>query len=127
MAPAPPELLQAVRNWLEAGHRRDVDYIAAHSHEEDPDFPHTVTSGPDGALTLTQFLDHLRAHQPREVVTTSPRGHVHGDFALVYDEPKIDLLEEGTIDARFTAVLRRIEGVWKVVHAHLSEGVPHEA
>ncbi|MET7992688.1 nuclear transport factor 2 family protein [Amycolatopsis sp. NPDC005232] len=126
MAKAPDEVVNLVKDWLAAGHRRDVEFITKHSHTEDEDFVHTVASGPDGALTLAQFLDHLRQYQPREVLVSDPQGFVHGDLAWIFDSPRVDLLDEGVIDARFTAVLRRVDGDWKVVHAHLSEGVPHQ-
>ncbi|MGP4017845.1 nuclear transport factor 2 family protein [Saccharopolyspora sp. 5N708] len=127
MATAPAEVVNLVKEWLAAGHHRDIEFITAHSWTEDENAVHTVASGPDGGLTLERLQGHLGEYEPREVVASNPQGFVHGDFAWVFDTPTIDLLDEGLIDARFTAVLRRIDGTWKVVHAHLSEGVAHEA
>ncbi|WP_033288664.1 nuclear transport factor 2 family protein [Amycolatopsis jejuensis] len=127
MAPAPEEVLTLAKEWLAAGHRRDTEFIAAHSWTEDDNFVHTVASGPDSALSLGDFLQHLREYDPREVVLSNPRGFAYDDFAWVFDTPHIDLLDEGVLEARFTAVLRHVEGEWKVVHAHLSEGVAHQA
>ena len=54
-----------------------------------------------------------------------PRGYEEGPMGWVADRP-MAVLPEGAISTRLTGVVRREEGEWKVVHIHLSVGVPDE-
>ena len=54
-----------------------------------------------------------------------PHCYEEGSMGWVADRPTA-VLPEGTISTRLTGVVRQEEGVWKLVHIHLSVGVPDE-
>lgn len=125
MESAPSEVTDVAREWLEAGHARDGVRLASLSWEVAPDALHTFASAPDSNLSLTELLSHLTEVIPCYLVDSAPTGFVTGDFAWVTDTPRVEIPGETVISLRVTVVLQRREGVWKVVHGHLSEGVPH--
>jgi ketosteroid isomerase-like protein len=49
-----------------------------------------------------------------------------GDIGWAADRPKIVMPDEGEVEVRVTAVLKREDGEWRVVNAHFSIGVPDE-
>lgn len=55
-----------------------------------------------------------------------PRGFQHGGFGFAIDTPRFVLPDGTYIPTRLTAVMRRENGWWKVVHLHFSVGVPDE-
>lgn len=62
------------------------------------------------------------------VVTRGPRptGYAEGTLGWAVDEPTLDF-EDGTAWAtRLTAVMHETDDRWRVVHLHLSVGVPDE-
>jgi hypothetical protein len=126
--PAPRELLAFSARWMEAGLNRDLDFLRAHSATPDPAAVHTIPGTPAGpGLTLAQFLTHLSEVPPRYTVTSSPHGYViDGAAAWTTDYFTVDMLQEGVLEGRYTAVLALIDGDWKVVHAHMSEPVSHQ-
>lgn len=126
MAEAPQELVELARDWLNAGLNRDTDFIRRFSHAEDDGFVHTIASPPGAHFTLDEFASHLGEVPPRYSVESQPRGFVHGDMAYMVDFPTIDMRHDGVLDGRHTLVMRRVEGVWKVVHSHISEGVDRQ-
>ncbi|NUH40148.1 nuclear transport factor 2 family protein [Streptomyces samsunensis] len=126
MHAAPQEILDLARDWVYAGGMRDVEFIKAHSHTEDPDAIHTIASGPGACLSLSSFLEHLGEVPPRSSSGSNASGFVHGDVAWVTDVIQSDMLHEGIIDIRCTVVLVRADGEWKVTHSHVSEGVKRE-
>jgi len=54
-----------------------------------------------------------------------PRGYEEGSMGWVADQPRA-VLPDGTISTRLTGVVRQEEGEWRLVHIHLSVGVPDE-
>jgi hypothetical protein len=46
-----------------------------------------------------------------------PRGYEEGSFAWVVDEPRFGLPDGSSFDCRVTAVVRKEEAVWRIVHA----------
>ncbi len=54
-----------------------------------------------------------------------PHCYEEGSMGWVADRPRA-VLPEGTISTRFTSVMHQENGQWKVVHVHLSVGVPDE-
>jgi SnoaL-like domain len=56
----------------------------------------------------------------------SPTGYEEGSLAWVVDEPRFGFPDGSSFDCRVTAVVRRVEAVWRIVHAHFSVGVPDE-
>lgn len=56
----------------------------------------------------------------------TPEGFEEGSLGWVVDEPTMSLPDGSTIKTRLTGVLKREEGAWKIVHFHVSVGVPDE-
>ena len=54
------------------------------------------------------------------------RGYEEGSLGWAVDEPTLNMPDGSAIKTRVTAVLRRDDGTWKLVHAHFSVGVPDE-
>ncbi len=55
-----------------------------------------------------------------------PIGYVEGSLGWVVDQPTFFFPDGSAMDARLTAVMHREDGRWKLVHMHLSVGVPDE-
>lgn len=56
----------------------------------------------------------------------SARGYEEGSLAWVVDEPRFGFPDGSSFYCRVTAVVRREEAVWRLIHAHFSVGVPDE-
>jgi hypothetical protein len=69
---------------------------------------------------LTHSMEGLRLEAGEE-----PQGYEEGSMGWVADRPTA-VLPEGPISARLTGVVRNEEGEWRLVHIHLSVGVPDE-
>lgn len=73
--------------------------------------------------SLKGALDHIRPMKPSVVPPFEPTGYYEGDFAWFVGIPK-GILPDGTeIIVRVTMIMRRVNGVWKAVHWHVSEPV----
>jgi hypothetical protein len=55
----------------------------------------------------------------------NPVGHEEGSVGWFVDEPRYRF-SGGGMRTRLTAVLHREAGLWKIVHLHVSVGVPDE-
>jgi SnoaL-like domain len=55
-----------------------------------------------------------------------PAGYEEGSMGWVVDEPMFFFPDGSAMKTRLTAVLHREDGVWKLVHMHVSVGVPDE-
>jgi len=55
-----------------------------------------------------------------------PMGYHEGSLGWFTDEPRFILPDGSGFRTRLTAVLRRENGRWKIVHMHWSTGVPDE-
>jgi hypothetical protein len=53
-----------------------------------------------------------------------PTGYQVGSAGWVIDEPTFFLPDGSPVSARMTAIVRREDGAWKVIHMHFSVGVP---
>jgi ketosteroid isomerase-like protein len=69
---------------------------------------------------LMHTMEGLRLEAGEE-----PRGYEEGSMGWVADQPRA-VLPDGTISTRLTGVVRQEEGEWRLVHIHLSVGVPDE-
>ena len=56
----------------------------------------------------------------------APEGYREGSMGWVVDEPTLSFPDGTTLKTRLTAVLRQEEDAWKIVHFHVSIGVPDE-
>jgi hypothetical protein len=55
-----------------------------------------------------------------------PRGYEEGSLGWGVDTPSFVLPDGSRLSTRLTAVLRREDDRWKIVHLHFSVGVPDE-
>jgi len=55
-----------------------------------------------------------------------PRGYEEGSMGWLADQPTFVLPDGSSFETRLTAVVRKEDGQWKLVHAHFSVGVPDE-
>jgi hypothetical protein len=55
-----------------------------------------------------------------------PVAFAEGSLTWLVDEPAFSFPGGSTMQTRFTVVLRREDGRWKVLHMHASVGVPDE-
>jgi hypothetical protein len=55
-----------------------------------------------------------------------PRGYEEGSMGWVDDRPRAALPDGNAISARLTGVVRQEDGEWRLVHIHISVGVPDE-
>ncbi len=55
-----------------------------------------------------------------------PVGYEEGSLGWVVDQPAFVFPDGSVMQTRLTAVMRQEEGRWKLVHMHLSVGVPDE-
>ena len=56
----------------------------------------------------------------------APQGYEEGSMAWVVDQPTFGFPDDSSIKVRCTAVLRREDEQWRIVHAHFSVGVPDD-
>jgi hypothetical protein len=55
-----------------------------------------------------------------------PVGYEEGSLGWVVDQPAFVFADGSVMQTRLTTVMRQEEGRWKLVHMHLSVGVPDE-
>jgi hypothetical protein len=55
-----------------------------------------------------------------------PAGYEESSMGWVVDEPVFFFPDGSAMKTRLTAILRREDGTWKLVHMHVSVGVPDE-
>jgi hypothetical protein len=55
-----------------------------------------------------------------------PRGYAEGALGWVVDRPTFFFPDDSSMETRLTAVMRREDGAWRIVHMHFSVGVPDE-
>ncbi len=55
-----------------------------------------------------------------------PVGYEEGSLGWVVDQPAFVFPDGSVMQSRLTAVMRREDGRWKLVHLHHSVGVPEE-
>jgi ketosteroid isomerase-like protein len=60
------------------------------------------------------------------LVPGEQRVHAEGSVAWVVDRPSFRLPDGTEEPLRFTAVFHREDGEWKMIHSHISLGVPNE-
>lgn len=56
----------------------------------------------------------------------SPTGFERGDVGWFVDEPTYHFPDGSEMHTRMTAILQREDGDWRIVHMHVSVGVPDD-
>ena len=112
---------EAAVRYLNACVMRDSEYILANS-ASDGTYTGT-TSGCSPPQSLEEIVSHLRGLKKAGWQKLDPTGYVAGDFAWFTDHAKGVLPDGEEIGIRTTLLMRRVDGQWKVVHFHVSEGV----
>ena len=70
---------------------------------------------------LMRAMEGLRLEAGEE-----PQGYEEGSMGWVVDWPRFVLADGNVISTRLTSILHQEDGEWKVVHIHISVGVPDE-
>jgi SnoaL-like protein len=123
MPVATPELVDFSRRYLTALVARDTKYLSDTSLDE-PDCRYLgIGSLPDEQWDLPHLLSHLAEFPPTTLVGSEPTGYYNDDVAWMVDFPGCELPDGSVLPLRITLVLRRVDGGWKAVHWHFSEGV----
>jgi ketosteroid isomerase-like protein len=129
MAKRSPLLEQLLRDMWNATEASDIGFIErTTSHEEgvvaigsdpaevaegyDQIIPLMRSSTPEGELGIRTRIDDVKAYEEGD----TGWGHGRGRFET----------DGKSVDVRFTAVLHREDGEWKVVQFHSSIGVPND-
>jgi hypothetical protein len=80
---------------------------------------------PDGASAAEIWTSAWRRRGSSPIVDANPQAYAEGDFGWVVDHPAWQQPGKPARSFRLTAIFNRIEGEWKLVHAHFSFGVPN--
>lgn len=123
---ASQEVIDAALRYLDACVTRDADYVAANSIDDPAGSFSGINTGPGPANDLKHVVDHLRGLKPVKWGGLNPKGYMAGDFAWFTDYAKGIIPSGQQLDVRATLLMRRVDGKWKVVHYHVSEGVKRE-
>jgi ketosteroid isomerase-like protein len=75
---------------------------------------------------LDAFAQQFRDSPGVRFVPGEMHWHEEGDVAWVAERPTLVLPQEGRLEARHTAVLRRERGDWRLVSSHLSIASPDD-
>ena len=90
--------------------------------------PATLVIGTAPGEWVTE-RDRLRSGFETEGVriqAAEPAGYEEGSLGWVVDEPRFFFPDGSAMKTRLTAVLHREDGTWKLIHMHVSVGVPDE-
>ena len=123
MPAATPELIDFARRYLAALVARDTEFLATTSFDSDDCRYLGIGSPPEEYWDLDQLISHLGDFPPTRFVGSEPNGYCAGDVAWLTDFPGCELPDGTVLSMRITLVLLRIDGDWKAVHFHVSEGV----
>lgn len=123
------EIREVIERYYQAYQRGDFD--AAEGFVSSRDGVLVIGSDPDEWWDADGYNRAMRA-QGRELGGIIPvypgdiRAYREGSVAWAVDRPTFRL-EDGTeVQGRLSVVLHREQDAWKVVHLHLSFGVPNE-
>lgn len=75
---------------------------------------------------VAAYRDQISAAGIRLEGGRAPRSWEEGSVGFAVDEPRFVLPDDSFLPTRLTAILRREDDAWKVVHLHFSVGVPDE-
>ena len=124
------EVRDAMLRYYEAAGRADFD--AADSLVTRGDVAIVVGTGPgeghdDRDAWVAGFRSQVGALPGLRVARgAAPRGYAEGSVGWFLDEPTWVLPDGTCVPTRWTSVLREEDGAWRIVHMHVSFGVPDE-
>lgn len=87
--------------------------------------PHEWFTGSATHTALEAILHAFRTTGPR-LVAGNPQAHSEGAIGWVVDRTVLRFPTGAEVPTRMTAIFRRADGGWQLVHAHHSVGVPNE-
>jgi ketosteroid isomerase-like protein len=122
------ELRELVLQYWQAFSAADVAFVQAHLSADSGILG--IGTDPDEWYEGAQ-VHHVLAEQLDAVggVTISPgdiRAYEEGPVGWIADRPTFTFPGGMAFTARFTAVVHREDGEWKIVQAHTSVGIPNE-
>jgi hypothetical protein len=95
--------------------------------------PNTSPRPPDtagGGCRRAAYSDRLRFGFEAEGLAIEagggPAGYAQGELGWFVDEPTYTFPDGSRMRTRLTAVVRLEQGDWRIVHMHVSVGVPDE-
>lgn len=121
-----PDIVRAMLHFYDRLSAKDVDSFDSIVSAD----PATLVIGTSPGEWVTE-RDRLRFGFEAEGMTIEPgprpSGWRNGDTGWYVDEPTYTFPGDGgRMHTRLSAVLQREEGAWKIVHMHVSVGVPDE-
>jgi len=107
---------------------RDVDYIAAHTVEDEESGFIGFHSGKTIDRRIADTIASIGPAPPASCINSAPRGWMVGDVAWLIDFPTAILPNGHKLPdpVRVTFVMRKVKGEWKMAHWHLSESLPRD-
>jgi hypothetical protein len=125
-----PELRELMLRYYEASANSDADFL--------DQLIARVSEGliigtdddewwPDGESAAAIWTSAWRRRGSSPIVNANPQGYAAGDFGWVVDHPAWQRPGGQARPFRLTAIFQRIDGAWKLVHAHFSFGVPNDS
>ena len=120
-------LLEAYR----ALNAADVGGFAAILAEDDSE-PLLIGTGPDDRwqgrqAILAGFEEQFRSYPGLRFEPGEMHVGVDGNVCWIAEDPTLTLPDGTRVLARHTAVMRRVDGAWRLVSSHLSVGSPDDA
>ena len=124
------EVRDAMLRYYEAAGKADFD--AADSLVTRGDVAIVVGTGPgeghdDRDAWVAGFRSQVEALPGLRIEPgASPRGYAEGSVGWFLDEPTWVLPDGTRVPTRWTSVLHEEDATWRIVHMHVSLGVPDE-
>jgi SnoaL-like protein len=85
-----------------------------------------IGTAPGEWVTERERLRFAFETEGLQLETKDPVGYEEGSLGWVVDQPALVFPDGSVMQSRLMAVMHQVEGRWKLVHMHLSVGVPDE-
>lgn len=123
------EIKDIVLRYYEAASQGKITLVEdLLSHEEG-----TVVIGTDpnewwdGYENITShYKTQLKEMDQLTIVPGDPQAYCEGNVGWATDRPKFKLSDGTQVPTRLTMVFHRENGKWRIIHHHISIGVPNE-
>jgi len=128
MATTPQAMNNFAKKYFAACLARDVDYIAAHTVEDEESGFIGFHSGKTIDRHIADTIASIGPAPPASCINSAPRGWMVGDVAWLIDFPTAILPNGQKLPdpVRVTFVMRKVRGEWKMAHWHLSESLSRD-